>query len=376
MPNPNQLRDAYRQIIEALPDIGGRFFGPAYVGDGYSSLVFSATDQQTAARVAVKIYRPDRLSDVYRYQSFRREATLLHRLRGSPNILECVSEYAEFDVPLTTANGIPVSLKFPYYAAELASTDVAEVIRNDWWTSEEKLLGFREMCKALQRVHHQTMAHRDIKPDNFLVMPTGQVKISDFGTARDLTEAGILTQYGAPPGHILYSAPELLAGLHDADPSIALRSDLYSLGATLFELWCGTKLGVTILSSNFASDLAQATNAVKINDRIRIFCGFIRSLAAAHPLPALSSFQCNAPTCIRPMIDDLYRSMAALDFRERLTDFERIFLRINQCLIVLRNERSFERWQEQKELRRQRHRQKCLARITNVPPRSLDGATS
>jgi serine/threonine protein kinase len=348
--------DAFLRVIEGRRDIDPRFTNLRRVsptgGDGCFSLVFIAMDNTVGREVAIKVFRPDRISDTYRFQCFCREAKILHSLVGTPNILSWVGHRSEFVKQLKTDAGISVPVTFPYFAVELAVMNVGTVIRDGMWGPEQKLIGFREMCKAVQRIRGRRITHRDIKPSNFLVTAEREVKLSDFGAARDLgsVEPPILTDYGCPPGDTRYAPPEMLALLHDEDPLIALESDIYGLGATLFELWSGVVLGVQIYNRALVTDLARAMIAVLKSDRIRIFFQFLPNLVSAHPLPAISVFGGDLPPSIRDMVDELYRSMAALGYRQRLCDFERIFLRIEQCLLVLRNEEKVQCWRRRKEI--------------------------
>lgn len=115
-------RDGYLQLIEARPDIGGRYTGVKRVGiaggDGHFSLVFTAVDNQTGAKIAIKVFRPDRLLDAYRFQCFCREAALLEELKGTPNVLMWLGPRAEF-VEHGMFSGIPFVLSFPYFVVEL-----------------------------------------------------------------------------------------------------------------------------------------------------------------------------------------------------------------------------------------------------------------
>jgi serine/threonine protein kinase len=87
---------------------------------------------------------------------------------------------------------------------------------------------------ALARAAQQGVVHRDIKPDNLLVTPAGEVKVADFGLARVLADDLALTQDGTTLGTPLYMSPEQAEG-RAVDP----RSDLYSLGATVYHLLTG-----------------------------------------------------------------------------------------------------------------------------------------
>jgi serine/threonine protein kinase len=314
--------------------------------------------------VAIKIFRPDRIRETYRYQSFCREAILLERLAGTPNVLGWVGKQDEYVESMVSTTGIPFDLRFPYFAVELASEDVGAICRLGKWGPEQKLVAFREMCKAVQRIHKKEIVHRDIKPSNFLVMENGDIKLSDFGTARliDGIEPPILANYPAAPGDTRYASPEMHALLHDDDPSICQQGDIFSLGATLFELCTGAILGVQLFDASFAHDLAQAMGAVHKRDRRRIFLQYVQSIDAGHPLPSISEYASDVPASIRTLVDDLYRSLASLDYRRRLCDFEMIFLKLNQSLLVLRNEAKVSRWRKQKEVYGQNHRAKLARR--------------
>ena len=87
------------------------------------------------------------------------------------------------------------------------------------------------VADGLEYAHSLNLIHRDIKPTNLLLSSEGQVHISDFGLARDVSEPGI-TQTGEVLGTPYYMSPEQIS----ASATIDSRTDVYSLGATLFEL--------------------------------------------------------------------------------------------------------------------------------------------
>jgi len=88
----------------------------------------------------------------------------------------------------------------------------------------------KQLCRALEVAHEQGVIHRDIKPQNLIVEPSGTLKVMDFGIARLATRSEGMTQAGMAIGTPEYMAPEQLLG-GDVD----FRADLYATGAVLFE---------------------------------------------------------------------------------------------------------------------------------------------
>src|SRR5262249_41956954 len=96
----------------------------------------------------------------------------------------------------------------------------------------------KQLCRALEAAHEEGIVHRDIKPQNLLVEPSGFLKVMDFGIARlaegPRGELGGLTAVGAVMGTPQYMAPEQILG----DP-VDGRTDIYACGAVLFECLVG-----------------------------------------------------------------------------------------------------------------------------------------
>lgn len=92
-----------------------------------------------------------------------------------------------------------------------------------------------QMCKALSYIHKNSIVHRDIKPDNILIIKDKLVKLTDFGIAQNDTEALRLTQDGAILGSVMYISPEQLKNSRDVDN----RADIYSFGVTLYQMLTG-----------------------------------------------------------------------------------------------------------------------------------------
>jgi serine/threonine protein kinase len=365
MPSANQ--ELYLDLVEQQSTIDGRFANPKRLGPhgggGNFSLLFRATDLTTRQDVALKFYNPDKMNDSYRWQSFLREEEILRVLAGQSDIIGWVSTCSGFTVPVSLFSGSTFNFQFNYFSLELASHSVGALIAQDLWDIEQRLIAFRAMCRAVQRIHSLHIAHRDLKPENFLVMPDGKVVLSDLGTARDLnnTTPALIGKYWAPPGDLSYAAPEMLACLHDSQPQIAFDADIYALGAILFEFFSGTQLVHQLFSLNDIGNLIQSMSVVKREKRVDIYHQFIRDMVIAHPLPSLRLLGAPVPACICSQIDILYRSMAALDYRERAADFQSIFRQIDICLIILRNEAKDRR---RIEMKRQRRAARHIALVT------------
>ncbi len=201
--------------------LNGRYQLGARLGEGGGSQVYEAVDLRTGSTVAVKrIHLPADLSDDQRHEwmsRLHREAALARRLEH-PDIV------AVFEAGLQGQQ------------AWLAMERVRGIDLGRYTQPQRRLpenlvlrIGAR-VAAALAHAHAHGVVHRDLKPANVIVnLAAGQVKLADFGVARDTDAA--LTRTGLSLGTPAYMAPEQLAG---APASAA--SDAYALGVMLFEL--------------------------------------------------------------------------------------------------------------------------------------------
>jgi len=198
------------------------------LGKGGMGVVYLARDQQLDEEVALKVLRPDVLNeDPTILDRFKKETKLARRITHR-NVLR-THDFGE------TGGTAYISMEY-----------LEGVTLKDLIASKGALpigVGLRiakQMCQGLEAAHAQGVVHRDIKPQNMLILPeTGDLKIMDFGIARvsemkagtaasDLTTAGVVM--GTPD----YIPPEQAQGA-PAD----FRSDIYSLSVVLFEVFTG-----------------------------------------------------------------------------------------------------------------------------------------
>jgi tRNA A-37 threonylcarbamoyl transferase component Bud32 len=200
--------------------IADRYELEELVGTGGMSSVFRAHDALLERRVALKLLHDHVARDEEQVERFRREARAVAQL-SHPNIVTVIDR-GERDGRQY--------IVFEYVEGENLKQ---LVVRNGPLPVRRALEVALQVGRALAFAHHQGLVHRDVKPQNVLLPVGGEVKVTDFGIARSLDVEG-LTQTGSVVGTSHYIAPEQARG-QPVDP----RTDVYSLGAVLYELVTG-----------------------------------------------------------------------------------------------------------------------------------------
>ncbi len=208
----------------------GRYRLNRIIASGGMGTVYEATQEQPRRTVAVKLMKAGFASRSAR-RRFEYESQILGRLRH-PNIAQV------FDAG-THRDGDTV---VPYFAMEYIpdAQPITTYARKKKLGTRERLRLFRQVCDATHHGHQKGIIHRDLKPSNILVDSSGQVKVIDFGVARstdsDVVVTTLQTGEGQLIGTLQYMSPEQCA----AEPhEIDTRTDVYSLGVTLYEILCG-----------------------------------------------------------------------------------------------------------------------------------------
>ena len=267
--------------------IDGRYRLERLLGTGGMSEVWLAEDERLGRQVAVKIIR-DSGEDLG--GTIEREARLVARLQH-PNIVSV------FDAGQQDGN--------PYLVAEyIEGSSLREVLQARGRLTEAEAVRYGiQVARALQYAHSQGIVHCDVKPENILISSQGIAKVTDFGVADMVTRTVTPREARDILGTIAYLAPEVIQGA----PADA-RSDIYSLGLTIYELVAGRlpfmgasaaaiagqRLGTPVAPlRTFAADASRGlevalARAVALSpaDRYQTAAEFEAVLSAAAPPPA------------------------------------------------------------------------------------------
>jgi serine/threonine-protein kinase len=209
--------------------IGGRYALGELLGRGGMAEVRKGTDTRLGRVVAVKRLRTDLASDVTFQARFRREA----QSSASLNHPAIVAVYDTGEEQATDGSGVSQ----PYIVMEyVAGRTLRDILREGRKILPERALEITSgVLSALDYSHRAGIIHRDIKPGNVMLTPSGDVKVMDFGIARAMSDASsTMTQTAAVVGTAQYLSPEQARG----EP-VDSRSDVYSAGCLLYELLTG-----------------------------------------------------------------------------------------------------------------------------------------
>ncbi|MGB6146955.1 MAG: serine/threonine-protein kinase, partial [Mycolicibacter algericus] len=207
--------------------LAGRYRLQRLIATGGMGQVWEAVDNRLGRRVAVKVLKPEFSSDPEFIERFRAEARNTAML-NHPGIAS-VHDYGETDLD---GEG-----RTAFLVMELVNGEpLNSVLKRTGRLSLRHALDMLEQTgRALQVAHSAGLVHRDVKPGNIMITPTGQVKITDFGIAKAV-DAAPVTQTGMVMGTAQYIAPEQALG-QDATAA----SDVYSLGVVGYEVLSGRR---------------------------------------------------------------------------------------------------------------------------------------
>jgi serine/threonine-protein kinase len=238
---PEALTDEDRPTVNLPPPpdlylgrvLGGRYQLDACIGTGGMGAIYRARRLHIGDTVAVKVLRPEVLENAVSRERFHREARAAAMLHH-PNAV-VIHDFGE------DADGTA------YIVMELLEgRSLRQLLQEERTITPERTYGIvRQACAAVEAAHRRGVIHRDLKPDNIILMDehdgSDHVKILDFGIAKlrdkssdKLSLEKSLTNVGTVIGTPYYMSPEQCQG----EPADA-RSDIYSMGVVLYEMLTG-----------------------------------------------------------------------------------------------------------------------------------------
>jgi serine/threonine protein kinase len=202
-----------------LAALGQRYEILAEAGHGSMGNVYKARDRETGETVALKLLKPEIASDQAMMDRFKNELLFARKITHKN-----VCRVYEFN----RAAGVAyTSMEF------VEGESLRSVLNRFGGLPLRKSIDLSlQICSGLKEAHAQGIVHRDLKPENVMIDSQGNVKIMDFGIARSMEAVTRLT--GTMVGTPAYMAPEQVSG-----KPVDYRTDIYSLGLMLYEMFTG-----------------------------------------------------------------------------------------------------------------------------------------
>jgi eukaryotic-like serine/threonine-protein kinase len=266
--------------------IAGRYELEELIGTGGMSSVYRAHDRLLERDVALKVLHQQFTADDDYVERFRREARSVAQL-SHPNIVTVIDRGEQDGRQF---------IVFEYVDGENLKT----LVEREGPLPEREAIGLTlQVARALGFAHEHGLVHRDVKPQNVLLNGNGEAKVTDFGIARSLEVHGGLTQTGTVLGTSDYIAPEQARGSR-----ANAQSDIYSLGAVLYELLTGD---VPFPGDNFVAVAMRHIN---------------------EPVPSVREQRAD----VSPRLDAVIRRAMAKDPRDRFGSMDELCSELDACL--------------------------------------------
>ena len=222
--------------------LGGRYEIVEKIGEGGMAVVFKAKCHLLNRYVAVKVLKAEFTKDKKFIESFDRESKAAASL-SHPNIVSVYDVGVEgkdiYYIVMELVDGQPLN-------------EILEAVGRISYKNSVKIS--KQIAAALTAAHKNNVIHRDIKPHNIMITTDGRAKVADFGIAKAVSNATIVSS-DAVMGSVHYSSPEQARGGY-----VDGKSDIYSLGILLYEMVTG--------KVPFESDTVVGVAMKHINDEI------------------------------------------------------------------------------------------------------------
>jgi len=209
----------------------------SHLGEGGMASVYMANDNKFDTNVAIKVLNKEYVHNENIRKRFLAEAKNMFKM-SHPNIIKVTDLIDDGD---TVA----------FVMEHIEGETLKEYLERKGKLSDDEIKTiFSQMLEAVGYVHDKKLVHRDIKPSNFMINSEGQIKLLDFGIAKntdsnsaDYTQTGTTQNMGTP----MYMSPEQIKSTKD----VTLQSDIYSLGVVLWQMVMGKKPYDTNTSSTY-----------------------------------------------------------------------------------------------------------------------------
>ena len=279
--------------VDNLPKKIGPYTIKGVLGRGAMGYVYKGYDESLRRHVAIKVLSPelgeqDEFRDRFNIEA-QALATLVH-----PNITQIYSAGQEGDKM--------------YFAMEYIEGYPADDLlhRKGKFTALEGLRIIKQICEGLKQASAKGIIHRDIKPGNILIGKDGAVKITDFGIAKIMKQDQRLTSTGMMIGTPAYTSPEQARG-----DKTDFRTDIYSLGATFYQLLMG--------KPPFEADSSMNVLMMHITEPIRFPMG-------------------STGPVVPPQITGIIRKMMAKKPDDRFLSYDSLLLELSRVEAKLKEE--------------------------------------
>ena len=213
------MNNQYDKYVGQIFD--GRYKIIKRIGEGGMATVYEGFDTRANRIVAIKVLKDEIANDSQSVKRFINESKAV-AMMSHPNIVRIYDVSVKDDLKYIVMEHIDgITLKS--YMTKKGALSLAETV-----SYSEQIL------RALDHAHNKGVTHRDIKPQNILLLKDGHIKVTDFGIAK-LPNTETVTMTDKAIGTVFYISPEQASG-----KTIDQRSDIYSLGAMMYEMMTGT----------------------------------------------------------------------------------------------------------------------------------------
>jgi len=288
-------------------------------GEGSYATVYKVQDAINLNFFALKLCKGAETEDVDR---FRDENQILHSLKPHKNIINPLSFIVDTD---------PTRI---YYTMELADCNLDRLLISTDTTDEEKIKIFSEICDGLKHAHSNKIIHRDLHWENILIVGGSEVKINDFGKAKEFVINRKANSIKPCWGWFV-SPPEFRFNIFDQSSEIKyfIPGDIYALGIILYYLFENPPLDyITGLNRNIEGFLLK--NGIKLEDtniteRNKLYKKWLEISTPSKNLIVSSIKNDN----VNKNVNEIIKKATVLDFNLRYQDIDQLMTDVGNIFV-------------------------------------------